>query len=418
MARLLSTADLAALGYGTPQASRILRAAERGLQPITDVMETPPTFSEGAASAASTITGNTLAAAAYPITHPAITWIGVFAAATSRDEMVSYIGAGSRRVGHGWGFKFATDAAQFDIAFGTGGALPFILYVTDLTAGVRARASANDYVRSVTAANYTKWVFPDARARLIEFYGDYSGATVMPIYGINVPTSAAIWRYREADDPRIGCIWDSWGDRGGSANTNVVKLLAPDFMGEALGCKNVRSLSQGGSGFVNPAGSGSTLKGNYYQRIANGDIDPARVGELDLIDFNGTLNDDAANGAGYTDADVQAAVARTIALTMAKQPRAIITCSGPEQTKAYTAAQARFDAMKAGLLAAAQGDPRVIWLDNSPAGENWLFGTATTGNISTYFGADLNHLNDFGQATWGRRRARSIVDGIRKSFAL
>lgn len=415
-------------------ARKILRSARRGIAPIQTVMASPPTRTEGTSGAASTINGNAISAPRIgpPGTTgaPFLEAIGIYT--NNVDLTTSYIGAGIRRMAHGSGIRFLTDASAFEIAIG-GGAVngqPYALYVTDMATGIRARVAANDPTVTVTSAHYDKWDFGSAALRLIEIYHGFNASGNVAINGINMAATAMICRAPNPDDPRVLWLGDSWGDTGGSQNTNPTSLLAPDFFGEILGVANVLSASYGGTGFLNRAGSGSSAKGTYLERIVNGDIDVSRISAADLIVLPGSINDDVSNDAAFTDAAVTAAVTATVQAAFARQPTALIVGFGPQVTRSYATTQARFDAYKAGWVAAgasvvAKGvvitvgsNPNLLYVDNSPAAENWLFGTSATGNVSTYFnGTDTNHLLDFGQASWGRRVGRSVAAAIQAAYA-
>jgi hypothetical protein len=426
-------ARAAAIGENTTatlaSAQRILRAAQRGIAPITNVMATPPTLAEGAAGVASTLNGNAVGAPRYSYTDTSwYTSIGVTQSNSSlplpgQDVSTSYIAAVTRRAAHGNGIAFITDAPAFD--FVMGGGLPsgyaFTIYVTDLTTGIRARVAANDLTVTITSGHYQLVTFADARLRLVEIYRGFSSSAFgsMSLYGVNVASSYSVWRVRQADEPRIAAVGDSWWDTGGSVNTNSVKLLVPDFVGEQLGCQNPLSLGQSGSGFVNRSGSGSSAKGTFYERIANGDIDVARIGSRDLVIIPPSTNDDASGGAGFDDASVAAAMVATLQLARRFQPTAILaTWTTPGVTKAAAYSATRAAANLAACQTVAANDPGFVYIDNSASGENWLFGTSATGNVPNYYGTDQNHLNDFGQASYGRRAGRSLANAIRSRFGL
>ena len=415
-------------------ARKILRAARRGLTPIQTVMASPPTRTEGAAGAASTINGNAIASPSYgpPGTTGARYYepIGIYT--NNVDLTTSYIGAGIRRVAHGSGIRFLTDASAFEIAIGGGAAAnqPYAMYVTDIATGIRARVAANDPLVTVASAHYDKWDFGSPALRLIEIYHGFNASGNVAINGINMAATAMICRAPNPDDPRVLWLGDSWGDTGGSQNANPTSLLAPDFFGESIGVSNVLSTSYAGTGFINRAGAGSSAKGTYLERINNGDIDVSRVRAADLIILAGSINDDASNGAGYEDASLTAAITNTVQAAAAKQPGAIIVGFGPQVTRAFATTQARFDACKAGWVAAgasvvangvvtvAGTNPNLLYVDNSPNAENWLFGTSLTGWVSLYFNAgDTNHLNDVGQASWGRRVGRSVAAAVQAAYA-
>jgi hypothetical protein len=411
-------------------ARRILRSAARGVRPIVEVMSPAPTYSEGASGANSTIITSaavTNGGGTYNTSDTTrFSSNGWFTAAVSgtagmTDRSLTRLnnsGSGYRRGAHGACVVFGTDGDQFDIA-ASWGTVPFIVYVTDLTTGLRQRTQANDIVPTVSATSYKKWVFADARPRIIEVCPRYTASSTQPIFrGVNVPATASVFPATFPDEPKIAWLGDSWGDNGGTLNTNGAKLLAPDYFAERLGARSVLSISQAGSGLLNDAAG----QGTYYQRAITGsplgdqigDLAPSRIGYQDLIFIEvGTINDRAENNAAWNDAAVQAATQTLIASVMAIQPYAVIVGIGPQQTRALTTAQSRFDALKAGFVTGSGGAMRAVWIDNSPAGEPVLFGSASTGNISIWIdNSDQNHLNDVGNANWGRRVATMVINAI------
>jgi hypothetical protein len=431
-ARARVAGDAGGLAY-IRAARRIMRAAARGISPIGGVMASPPTYSEGASGANSTIittatvsngggTFNTSDATKFR----GIGWFTASASGTSgmTDRSVTKLNAstaGYRRGAHGGGFVFGTDADQFDIC-ASWGSTPFIIYVTDLRTGIHARTQASDIVPSVTSTSYKKWVFADAGPRIIEVYPRFSATSSQPVFrGVNVPATANIWPVSFPDQPRIAWLGDRWGDTGGTTNTNAARLLAPDYFGERLGCRSVLSLSQGGSGLLNDSAGQGTL----YQRAiegsplgdATGDLAISRIGALDMLLIGNSINDRIENNTAWTDAAAGAAMQTLTTAAMQAQPDALIIGIGPQQTRAVTMPQSRFDALKAGFLAAAGSDPRCLWIDNSPAGDQFLFGSSSTGNISIWIDSgDTNHLNDVGNAGWGRRVGSAVLSTLAARF--
>lgn len=425
-------------------AAKILRSAKRGITPITTVMATPPTRTEGAAGAASTINSAAISAPAYgPPGGTGARYleaIGIYeAASAARDTSWTDVGGALRRSAHGAGIRFISDAAVLEIALGGGAAAnqPYALFVTDLGSGIRARPFASDPLVTVTSAHYDKWDFGGQALRLFEFKAGFSYSGNISINGINMANTAMIAKAPAPEEPRIIYFGDSWGMTGGSQNTNPTSLLVPDFIGEQLGVANVLSLSVAGTGFLNRGGTGSSAKGTFGERGAAGDADPSRIGPADLILKPASINDDASNSTSlsitgsFSDADLTAAIISDVTATQAKQPSpTIIMGWGPQVTRAYATTQARFDAVRAawvalgasvvinGAVVVAGSNPQLVYIDNSPSGENWLFGTATQGNVSTYFNAsDQNHLLDLGQAAYGRRVGRSVAAALRAVYA-
>jgi hypothetical protein len=409
-------AALAGIGAGPTQATRLLRAAARGITSITSVMSAPPTYAQGAANANSTIiTASTtsLGGGRYDGLDPRIEHVGgVFGPSTVGNTGYQGITSTSAaatsnltaKLGRlGAGIRFATDAPAFDIAMNTFGT-PVCLYVTDVATGVRQRAAANDQATTNAGSScYHKWDFGSAASRIVELYFDPSAL----FRSLNVAATYSIWRAPKADEPRVLMLWDSWGDHVVTSGTNLTKLALLDFIGERLGLANILNSSRGGTGFCNPnAGN----YGTYLQRIAAGDIDQSRVGALDVLIMPGSLNDK-----NYSDAQVFAAVTATIAAARAAQPSAVFILWGPEITVSSPGVQSRYDTIKAAVLAS--GDQNAIFIDNSPSGENWLFGNASTGNVSIYVDG-VDHLVDTGKQPLGYRIADSIIAAVKAKYGI
>jgi lysophospholipase L1-like esterase len=414
---------------------KLLRAAARAMP--APVMASPPTHTLGAANANSTLdTARTTSYQGGQIeigTDPRIEHIGrwAFNGASAYTGQIQNAAnnAATKRGMHGQGIRFGFNGQVFDISLNTGSS-SFIMYVTDMADGVRRRAQANDYTTADSSYHYAKFDFGSAGNRIIELY--FSPSTLLRCLNIAptgiAPADAACQVYRApaTDAPRILTMGDSYEDGTGSGNTNNCKLTVTDFMGERLGAPNLLSLGRGGTGFLNP-NTASPAFGTYRQRITDaggtgtGDLDLVHVGELDFVFLPGSVNDNLAINAAYTDAAVQAEIATLLPLVMAKQPRAVIYCWGPQvtNTAAGAAVQTRYDAMKAAVLAVAGGpnNPRLRWLDNSPSGENWMYGSASVGVNSRIIGADNVHLNDAGMALIGHRRASSILADARAVLA-
>jgi hypothetical protein len=100
----------------------------------------------------------------------------------------------------------------------------------------------------------------------------------------------------------------------------------------------------------------------------------------------------------------------------AAQPNAIIVSAGPQTSNTSTPTQARFDAYRAAFLSVA--DANMIWLDNSPSGENWMFGNASGGINQAIIGTDNTHLNKAGAAYLGERIGASIINALRGKYGL
>jgi lysophospholipase L1-like esterase len=417
---VLSAAEIAAAG-GDPTA-RVQRLL-RGPTPNTvvrSVLASSPTYSEatGNSTIVTTSTTGVTGGRFRPNDTARVTGIGApiildpFNANRYRQQTRMYaLATGQRISGHAGGVRFATFAPSFDIALNVGNTgFQVALYVTDPATGIRARAQVNDYDIALTGMVYRKWDFGTPGYRIIELY--FRPQDLISIGCLNVAAAYDIWSVPEAaDQPRIGFLGDSWFDNGGppgNGATNVTRQLSIDYFAERFGCANPIGLSVGATGLLRDASPG--VAGTFRARIAAGDADASRIGDLDMLFIPGSVNDTAGS---FTDAQVQAEYALTIAAARAAQPKAIILGMGSQNTPAYPITQSRFDAHRDGFAAGAGGEKRMIYLDNSPAGYNVL-STA----INTYTqGTDGFHLNDTGNPYYGKTLAEIALTAMRARYA-
>ncbi|KQZ31735.1 hypothetical protein [Caulobacter sp. Root1472] len=417
VARGLGVRAIALQTGAQAKARKIVRAARTSnLGPITAVMASPATFSAGTAGANSTIvTGNGPAFGSGQYNAGDRTVIGAIGqiildpitpSQYKGQNVLENLGTGARRGSPGQALYFRTNAPSFDIVMIPGtivsGGNRVVVYATDYATGIRARATAIDSDITSTSSAYYKWDFGSAGDRLVELYSESD----FRFRGINVGSSYSVWRPEFPNEPRSFVLWDSYGGPTGATGTNRVKLSIPDFIGEAMGTRFVVSSSRGGTGFIAFTGT----DGTFGQRIAAGEADASRIGTMDICGMPASVNDNAA----YTDAAVAAAAqaAYSALASSTACASAIIWGMGPSASTNYTAPQSRHDALKAAFLAVANGDPRFIWLDNSPAGENWWRSPPAGTNLSIYMNADNTHYNDAGKAWLGRRIGGSLVEKL------
>ena len=429
MPRILNSADIAAAGgsleselaavaktgaygdlLGAPvfggaatKARKILRAAARNVT-IGAVMATPPTYMAGASNINSTVVASAttayLGATILP-SDPRLEWVsGSWQLSTNQWTGAGQTGLNGTglRGTQGHGFRFATYAPDVDCAInGT----KHIVYVTDVLTGVRARVAADD-AAAVASTAYHKYSFASARLRIWEWYFP----TTAIVRGFNVTPGHSIWRAPSVDEPRIAVMGDSYWDATVSqatASTINVRQNVSHYFGAALGATNILSLGSGGTGFINSSNA------DFVTRLQAGDLSVARHGDLDLVGIPCSVNDDVGVNAAFTDSAVAAEVTAAFTILKAAQPNAIIFGCGPEVTINRPSNQGRFDAMQAAFLAVANGDPRMLWLDNSPAGENWLSNASPGPNINAVvIGTDNTHLTDGGQPYFAERIAASL----------
>lgn len=395
---------LSGLGYGTPAVTRILRSAQRGLSSISGVA------SGWTMSAQTTGTYADASSTAVPVTDPRITPIGgPFAAGGTGFRIqgpTTYNGSGiiSRNQPHGNGILFAGYFASLVIdANFLGGA--WTVYVIDPSTGVRARVQAADFT-STSGRSYWTLTAPAAGFYAIEVYSLGASASFNNIWSLTAGTY--ISKYTLPDAAKWAWVGDSWGTDAMNGGTNGTKLAPIDYVMAALGCADYLSMSVTGTGAVATNGVlGAANSAPAYADRMNiySDISVSRIGVVDGVVVPGSLND--FNVAGNTPAVTQAAYLAALQAARAAQPSAVIVGFGPQITPATAVTQPWFDAYAAAF--AQWGDKNAVYIDNSPAGENWL----NAGTNSVYFTGSVNHLNDVGKVAWGQRAGNSIANAVR-----
>lgn len=412
----LAASYLAGVGV-VPKASRIVASAQRSLGDISAVMASPPTItnplSDGANSTIQTGRAPTTAASGagqYDVANPAHCTLMGGPISGGRIQTITKI-AGTVVAGHSAGFAFCTDAPDVDFSIRCNGQR-WIASITDLTAGVRARISASDLAQAYANANWYKLGFGGAGLRQVEVYS----GSASNIYGICVAAGYSVWPASGlAAQPKLALIWDSFGE-GSMNNGNLnLKLATADWIAARLGCNTIHVNALGSTGVLANAAAASN---NFQQRLDAGDMDVSRVGSFDLIFAPGSVNDNTVMQGGLAipagDATIQGLYQTYISTLMAKQPHALIVGFPQEfgqPSGTPTAATAsRVAAYKAGFLAAANGNPRMIWLDGS------LFeSTPSTGVI----GADNIHPGDVaGARNIGTRLAEHTLRYLNAMIAV
>lgn len=303
---------------------------------------------------------------------------------------------GSRIGGHVTGFAVETNAPAIDFSIKCNG-LRWIAYITDLKTGERGRIAAADRAQAYSNYNYYKLTFADSRPRRVEVYAGNASSFA----GINVATGYSV-RPAAISQPRIAAFGDSFW--GGTMNdtTLALRLAVADWFAAELGCANPTINGVGSTGVIATAGASNYL--SYQGRLTAGDMDYTRIGHQDLVFVPGSINDGNPAYGGLSvpagDATLQAAYQTFIADLMVRQPYAIIVGAPQEFTSSTAAAASRVAAYKAGFLAAAGGNPRMIWLDNT------LFEAAPDTGV---IGADLAHPGGaFGAQAIGQSLAASV----------
>jgi hypothetical protein len=394
-------------------ARRLISAAQKPLGDLSAVMATPPTITDPVSDAANS---TVQAAQAYnagmfssldatkvtPFGGPII---NVNATAGNRIQTMTRQ-AGARLQGHSACIAFYTDAQVVDFALRCIGAR-WIAYVTTPD-GVRARISAADRVQAFPNLNYYKLDFGSTApsGRLIEIYTSLSGN----FGGINVPTGYSIWPADLAYQPRMGVLWDSFGEGIMNDTTLNLKLAVADWLAGVFGCNNPYVNAVASTGVI--ATAGASNYSTFGARIAAGDFDASRIGHLDAIFALPSVNDGLTPNGGIVspdgDAVVQSAYQAVIAALMIAQPRAIIF-GASQQFNTIAAIASRTAAFRNGFAAAAQGDPRLIWLPGS------LFESAPSVGV---IGADSLHAAGVnGSRHIGERLARHGLTALKAMAA-
>lgn len=392
-------------------ARRILNAARRGIAPVAGVMATPPTVTQGtdfANSLISTAMTTNFGSGTYQANDARYVESVSGKIILSPSQLDRYVGQGmtgnnvtlAKRATYGQGLRFATDAMDMDICCNFA-ATTFCIYVTDPATGVRARTQAGDISFASSNWKYLRVTFATRAVRIIEIYCTNQGQ----FRGINVESGYTIWPAPLPDEPKVVILGDSWGNGQLSGGTNSVKLAWPTYLAERLGIANIYSSSNGGTGLLNPGGT----NGTFRERVVAGDLNISLIGAQDLVVIETSVNDTST----YTDAACQTEMQLLTTAIMTVQPGALIAAFGPQTTLGTTTPQTRYDAIKAGFMAAAGTDQRLLWIDNSPAGEAWY---ASATRNAACIGADNTHPNDVGKILLGHRAGQSILAALSNRF--
>lgn len=397
-------ADTRALSSPGMAARRLVAA--RPLADISAVLTSPPTIADPASDGANStirttattaVGGGVSGNAENPLT---CTLVGAPELVGNRPAVVTRQ-AGSRIGGHGSGIAVITNAPSIDFAIRCNGQR-WIAYVTDVLTGERGRVAADDRPQAFANYNYYKLTFADARTRMVEVYT----SSVGNLAGINVPTGYSV-RPIALNQPRIGVIGDSFWEGTMNNTTQNLRLSVADWFAARLGCAFPIINGVGSTGVI--ANAGASNYNTFMQRLQAGDMGRSRVGDLDLLFLPGSVNDSNTSVGGLAipagDATLQAAYQAYVSLAMTEQPNAIIVGCGQEFSGGGQAVASRTAAYKAGFLAAAGSDRRMIFLDNN------LFAAAPDTNV---IGADNVHPGGvFGSQVIGY----SLADDIRKVVA-
>lgn len=409
-------------------ANRVLASATQGITPITQVMSTVPTVTVHTSPSTLSGASSNFGAGQYQVSDTTIfdhiggQWVANGTSNYHPIGMTGNVTNGAKKTTAGAGVRFRYNGPAFDFVSHTSNSR-YIVYVTDVLTGLRQRIAADDLDTHATLfSTFVKIDFGTARDRIIEVYTPASGND--PNFGRPIQTAFRGFNaspgYSFTKPPvnvrelKIVAVGDSHVNHQASGGyTKQAKLTYLDFFAERLGVAPIWAQGSGGTGFLNPAAGGTS--GTYRQRIEAGDLSTAFIGEQDIVLIAGTTNDGVALSASYTDAAIQEEVRLTVLAAMAAQPSALIIVSGPfNRTIAPTATvqnvpQSRYDAIKAGVMAAANGAKRVIFIDNSPAGTPWI----TDANVTQVLGGgDGTHLISTGMPIIGYALGDAVITAM------
>lgn len=349
---------------------------------------------------------------------------------------IGNVTTGARGSTFGNGIRFRYSGRKFE--FSQSGAGYCAIYVTDPATGVRQRATSNDFTSGTNV--FVLVDFGSAADRIIEIYaqGSQIWSGLVPENGLDFTLPPA-----RPNKPKIALLWDSWGagqitpPSGQTAALTNTKIGLGTLMGTALGDENIWCSCIGGTGhlFGSPSWppTSSATGGGYIDRTNPtvapsgtdaagnpmpfwGDFDIALMGDRDLLIQHCSINDVPGTNKP-SDAQHQEAVRLETVALMAKQPNAIIVGLGPQGTFNGTAGvsptQSRYDACRAGFVAAAGSDPRMIWVDISPTGAAVY--SNTTRNAANV-GSDNLHPNDAGARVYAALEAQAILAALNARF--
>jgi hypothetical protein len=432
----MTPADIAATGYlpvdlvardrtspGRIAAQRILRSAARPLTSIETVLTTPVVHTYSTNGGASTLntaaTSPTVLTGSVPVTNDKIVtpiagpW-GVAPAGAPQQQIQGYSNlAGTARLantGAGMRFGFKGQVFELNASFVASSNGIFIGYATDLKTGLRARFFANDSVTSgISGPRFHKFDLGyDAPLGWgIKIYGSPNLTTFA---SLNCAATDYFFGWRMPDEARLMFCWDSWGNHTLDGGTNNIKLAIPDYISAGLGQANPANLCRGSTGYL---ATNSGADRTFGQRIAAGDYDNTRVGDFDLFMLPASIND---FNSGQTATEMRVAIEAALPRARQAQPNAVMLLWGPQNTSAAQPTQAWFDAARLAVsnYVAASGDVDVIYIDNSPTGENWV----PTAVLPLWFTGSVVHANDVGKVQYAQRVVRSTIGALRSKYNL
>jgi lysophospholipase L1-like esterase len=402
-ARLSQTALGAA--FGRPLGERFRRAAASARARnslMLGTMATPPTITTGTASLDATLTQafRYTTSAANAAKYRIVGGLPVANAANITAYTLNRPGAtGGNTSGniskqtYGWAVEFVTDAPKVQVR-SIGTSSKYMIEVDDQPVAVAPLTHAN-----TTGTTYALLGFGSSAVRKIRiehyFASGFLQTDIAPTY--------SVWAPSYETEVRVCTVGDSIDSHVGVSGPNAWQQYAAKL----LGWTDVRQVSYGGTGFINP-GIGLNTFGSS-----------ARVADVvahnpDMVIISASQNDDGSTNAAALPG-VALATFQAYRTALPTAPIVVLGVdagsSGPSAARLATE-----NAVKTGFDSWA--DPNSFWVPVStdPSG-SWESGTGQvsaptgTGNRDR-FGFDASHPNDAGHLYLARRVAaafRSLV---------
>jgi len=311
--------------------------------------------------------------------------------------------AASGRAFHNWTMEFFTDSEKFAL-IGNFGLEKYAVTIDGVKYGL-------DSGSGVTNNTYSIFDFENCGGKKTRLIKITSNAQLMP--SILVNRNASCWKPAVSDEVTAVCISDSiWaGSSYGpfvSGNSVAVRL------GLELGLKNMVSLTQGGTGYINRGGGAGVTTDKFLFRIPQG-----LANNPDMWVIMGSTND-----IGQSAGDISAAVVTLLTAIRSGGSIAPIVILGlwPLDNAGVSTTEA---AVKAGVDTFADSlgkaffvpiynDPSFPWIsgawNNNPAPSGLSNPTAL--NYTAYISGDSVHPNDVGTAYLVERLKNAIMQYV------
>ncbi|TCR07284.1 lysophospholipase L1-like esterase [Neorhizobium sp. JUb45] len=262
-------------------------------------------------------------------------------------------------------------------------------------------------VTASNSYNFFKLTFTSKRPRRIRILmSNMSEAASSPtmLSAVRLSALSAFWKPDQSGVLRLGCYTDSYGMGGGTqTNWDTPNAAFTTLAGELLGMRDVRQLSQFGTGYIATGSGRSKLLAQIPRSIS-------QQGPWDLI-----LVAHGYNDAAQAPATVQAEALAALRLIREGAPNVPIVVVGPwgGRTGPSAAVVGVENAISSAVTALA--DPLCRFAPNSTAAQPFLFGTGyqgatnASGNSDVYIGTDGTHFTPIVGHEYGAYRVATAV---------